>query len=131
MAPWADRSFAVVYAHTLMLAGEAQRGRKLAASLLVSLDGEEVGRPEHWFARERAALFATLGDDERALQELAASQKLNHWVRWWYTAEVDPLYDRLRRDPRFQVLAEQARKHRSQQRALLDEMRRKGEVPKR
>lgn len=72
-----------------------------------------------------------LGDDERALQELAAGQKLNHWVRWWHTAELDPLYDRLRHDPRFQALAEQARKHRSQQRALLDEMRRKGEVPQR
>ena len=120
-----------MYAHTLVLAGETQRGRKLATSILVQLEAESVGRTENWFCRERAAAFAILGDDERALAELAIAQKMRKFYRWWYLAELDPLYERFRSDPRFQALAEQARKHRVEQRALVEQMRRKGEVPKR
>ena len=126
-----SRGLGLVYAHTLVLAGETQRGRKLATSILVQLDAESVGRTENWFCRERAAAFAIMGDDERALAELAISQKMKKFYRWWYLAELDPLYERLRSDPRFQALAEQARKHRVEQRALVEQMRRKGEVPKR
>ena len=126
-----SRGLGLVYAHTLVLAGETQRGRKLATSILVQLDAESVGRTENWFCRERAAAFAILGDDERALAELAITQKMKKFYRWWYIAELDPLYERFRSDPRFQALAEQARKHRVEQRALVEQMRRKGEVPKR
>jgi DNA-binding winged helix-turn-helix (wHTH) protein/TolB-like protein len=126
-----SRGLGLVYAHTLVLAGETQRGRKLATSILVQLDTESVGRTENWFCRERAAAFAILGDDERALAELAITLKMRKFYRWWYTAELDPLYERFRSDPRFQALAEQARKHRVEQRALVEQMRRKGEVPKR
>jgi DNA-binding winged helix-turn-helix (wHTH) protein/TolB-like protein len=126
-----SRGLGLVYAHTLVLAGETQRGRKLATSILVQLDAESVGRTENWFCRERAAAFAILGEDERALAELAMTQKMRKFYRWWYTAELDPLYDRFRSDPRFQALAEQARKYRVEQRALVEQMRRKGEVPKR
>ncbi len=126
-----SRGLGLVYAHTLVLAGETQRGRKLATSILVQLDAESVGRTENWFCRERAAAFAILGDDERALAELAITQKMRKFYRWWYTAELDPLYERFRSDPRFQALAEQARKHRVEQRALVEQMRRKGEAPKR
>ena len=126
-----SRGLGLVYAHTLVLAGETQRGRKLATSILVQLDAESVGRTENWLCRERAAAFAILGDDERALAELAITQKMRKFYRWWYTAELDPLFERFRRDPRFQELAEQAKRHRVEQRALVEQMRRKGEVPKR
>lgn len=125
------RGLGLVYAHTLVLAGETQRGRKLATSILVQLDAESVGRTVDWFCRERAAAFAILGDDERALAELAMTLKMRKFYRWWYIAELDPLYQRFRSDPRFQTLAEKARKHRVEQRALVEQMRRKGEVPKR
>lgn len=126
-----SRGLGLVYAHTLVLAGETQRGRKLATSILVQLEAESVGRTENWFCRERAAAFAILRDDDGALAELAISQKMRKFYRWWYLAELDPLYERFRSDPRFQALADQARKHRAEQRALLEQMRRKGEVPKR
>jgi TolB-like protein/DNA-binding winged helix-turn-helix (wHTH) protein/Tfp pilus assembly protein PilF len=126
-----SRGLGLVYAHTLVLAGEAQRGRKLATSILVQLEAESVGRTENWFCRERAAAFAILGDDELALAELAIAQKMKKLYRWWYLAELDPLYEHLRSDPRFQELAERASKHRVEQRALVEQMRRKGEVPKR
>ena len=125
------RSLGLVYAHTLVLAGETQRGRNLAIAILAQLDTESVGRAENWLSRERAAAFAVLGDDERALAQLAIAQKMRRYYRWWYLAELDPLYARFRGDPRFQALTEQARTYRAEQRALLEQMRRKGEVPKR
>jgi hypothetical protein len=63
--------------------------------------------------------------------ELADSMRHGEYVRWWYTAELDPLYAHLRADPRFRALADTAKRHRLEQRALLDDMRRRGEVPTR
>jgi DNA-binding winged helix-turn-helix (wHTH) protein/TolB-like protein/Tfp pilus assembly protein PilF len=130
-SPMRNRGLVLTYAHTLLLAGQTRRGRELLTSLLEHLDAEQIGRPEHIFAWERAAAFAMLGEDDRALSELTASQHSGRFVGWWYTAEYDPVYSRIRRDPRFQALAERARAHKERQRALLDEMRRRGEVPNR
>jgi hypothetical protein len=69
-----------------------------------------------------------LGNRERALDELAAAIATKRLYRWWYTFELDPLFEPLRRDPRFLALKEQARKHADGQRALLEQMRRQGEV---
>ena len=126
-----SRGLGLVYAHTLILAGQTQRGRELASAIMVQIDSESVGRTKDWFSRERAAAFAVLGEDERAIGQLEASAKTRKFYRWWYVAELDPLYEHLRSDPRFQALAEQAKQHRRSQRALLDELRRTGEVPKR
>ncbi|MFL6547935.1 MAG: winged helix-turn-helix domain-containing protein, partial [Povalibacter sp.] len=78
------RGFTPVYAHALVLAGETERGRKVASSLLAVFDAEDVGRPEHWFGRERSAALIVLGKPDQAIDELAGNQRLNHWVRWWY-----------------------------------------------
>ncbi|WP_161813920.1 winged helix-turn-helix domain-containing protein [Steroidobacter agaridevorans] len=126
-----NRGLVLTYAHVLILAGEARRGRDVLTSLLEQLDAEQIGRPPHMFAWERAAAFAMLGENERALTELAASQKMGRYAGWWYTAELDPIYSGIRTDPRFQSLAAQARAHRDQQRALLEKMRSSGAVPKR
>src|SRR5262249_41621139 len=95
------------------------------------IDSESVGRTKDWFSRERAAAYAVLGDDERTVAELQASARTHKYYRWWYVAECDPLYEHLRGDPRFQALAEEAQQHRRSQRALLEELRRKGAVPTR
>lgn len=126
-----NRGLVLTYAHTLILAGETRRGRGLVTSLLEQLDAEQIGRPPNTYAWERAAAFALLGEDERALSELAATQKIGRYAGWWYTAELDPIYSRVRKDPRFQALVAQARAHRDQQRALLDKMRVAGDVPTR
>jgi len=129
--PMWNRASFLVYAHTLFLAGEVERGRRLAESILAVVDTASIGRAENYFSRERAAAFAVLGEDERALEQLALSVKDKRLYRWWYLAERDPLYEHLRGDPRFQALNEEARQHIVRQRTLLEEMRRKGEMPRR
>lgn len=126
-----NRGLVLTYAHVLLLSGDTRRGREILTSMLEQLDAEQIGRPANMYAWERAAVYAMLGDNERALTELAASQQMGRFVGWWYLAELDPIYANVRRDPRFQALAAQARAHSQQQRALLNEMRAKGEVPKR
>jgi DNA-binding winged helix-turn-helix (wHTH) protein/TolB-like protein/Tfp pilus assembly protein PilF len=123
-----DHQFSIVFAHVLILSGQVERGRKLARELLVSLDGDEIGRPVHWFSRERAQLLAMLGENAKAIEALAADQRLNHWSRWWYTGELDPVFAPLRTDPGFQELVANARRQRAAQRALLADMIRRGEV---
>ena len=95
------------------------------------VDAHGVGRTENWFSRERAAAFAVLRDDDRALDELEISVRTGKLYRWWYLAGHDPLYAHLRGNPRFQALDAQARQHIVRQRTLLEEMRRKGTVPSR
>lgn len=126
-----NRGLSLVYAHTLVASGDTVRGRKLAGEILAQLDGESVGRPQFFFSRDRAAAYAILGDKDRAIEELRNSLGIHHYYLWWYLADHDPLYAGLRDDPRFQALAAQAKQHRVEQRALLDEMRRTGQVPKR
>ena len=131
LPPMWSRGFSLVYAHTLVLAGEVERGRRLAESTLALVDAHGVGRTENWFSRERAAAFAVLRDDDRALDELEISVRTGKLYRWWYLAGHDPLYAHLRGNPRFQALDAQARQHIARQRTLLEEMRRKGAVPRR
>lgn len=126
-----NRGLVLLHAHVLLLSGETRRGRDILTSFLGQLDAEQIGRPENIYAWERSVAFALLGEDERALTELATSQKMGRFAGWWYTADLDPVYARIRKDPRFQALATTARAHVQRQRALLDEMRKNGEVPTR
>ena len=130
-SPMWHRASSLVYAHMLTLAGEVERGRQLADSTLLLLDTHSIGRAENYFSRERAAAFAVLGEDERVLEELEISVRDGKLYRWWYLAGHDPLYEHLRLHPRFQAINEQARQHLDRQRALLEEMRRTGDVPMR
>jgi DNA-binding winged helix-turn-helix (wHTH) protein len=79
--------------------------------------------------RVRAAALALQGHRDAAVAELAEAFESGERADWWYTIERDPLWDPLRADARFKAIAAAARTHAAAQRALLDEMRRKGEVP--
>ena len=84
------RGTGLAYADTLLLGGETRRARELITAMLRAMEAEQTGRPAHWFAWERASAYAMLGENERALAELAASLEVNHYAGWWYTAELDP-----------------------------------------
>ena len=61
------RGVSVVYAATLKLSGDNERSGRVARSLQAALNAEGVGRPENWFSRERAALFAVVGEDDKVV----------------------------------------------------------------
>lgn len=52
--------------------------------------------------RERAAVYASLGDLDRAMTGLERACAVRE--SWLPTVNVDPLFDGLREDPRFQAL---------------------------
>ena len=96
------RGVSVVYAVTLKLAGDAERSGRVARSLLAALNAEESAAQKNWFSRERAALFAVLGEDAKAMELLEVVQRMKQFARWWYTGELDPLYHALAFGPAIQ-----------------------------
>jgi DNA-binding winged helix-turn-helix (wHTH) protein/TolB-like protein len=125
-------SVGLIFAHTLLLAGETARGHALAREMLQAVDQPD-GTPSsvQWRGRQRAAALMMLGQHEQALHELEASQKVSRFESWWYTAEFDPLYEPVRQHARFRALVAHAREHREKQRELLEQYRRAGKVPRR
>jgi DNA-binding winged helix-turn-helix (wHTH) protein len=113
-----DGSPAVPLAHVLLASGQRAESEKL-------LD-DTLSWPHR---RARAGALALQGQRDAAVAELAEAFRCGERTDWWYTIERDPLWDSMRSDPRFQAIAAGARAHAAAQRALLEEMRRKGEVP--
>jgi hypothetical protein len=79
--------------------------------------------------RVRADALALQGHHDAAVAELSEAFRSGERTDWWYTIGRDPVWDPMRSDPRFQAIAAEARTHAAAQRALLEELRRKGEVP--
>jgi DNA-binding winged helix-turn-helix (wHTH) protein len=109
---------AVPLAHVLLANGQRAESEKLLVDTLT------------WpHRRVRADALALQGHRDAAVTELAEAFRSGERTHWWYTIERDPVWDSMRSDPRFQAIAAEARAHAAAQRGLLEEMRRKGEVP--
>jgi DNA-binding winged helix-turn-helix (wHTH) protein len=109
---------AIPLAHVLQANGQRAESEKLLNDALA------------WpHRRVRADALALRGHHDAAVTELAEAFRSAERTDWWYTIERDPLWDSMRSDPRFQAIAAEARTHAASQRALLEELRRKGEVP--
>jgi len=79
-----------------------------------------------------ATAHALAGEREAALESLHKTVTVEgHMPFWWYTIDRAPQWDAMRSDPAFQTIAEGLRNGAAQQRALLEQMRSKGEVPAR
>jgi DNA-binding winged helix-turn-helix (wHTH) protein len=109
---------AVPLAHLLQENGQRAESEKLLDDAL---------RSPH--RRARADALALQGHHDAAVAQLAEAFRSGERTDWWYTIERDPLWESMRSDPRFQAIAAEARTHAATQRALLEELRRKGEVP--
>jgi DNA-binding winged helix-turn-helix (wHTH) protein len=109
---------AVPLAHLLQANGQRTESEKLLDDTLTC--------PHR---RMRADALALQEHHDAALAELTEAFRSGERTDWWYTIERDPLWHSLRSDPRFQAIAAEARTHAAAQRALLEELRRKGEVP--
>lgn len=84
---------------------------------------------DSWVSTRSEAL-ALLGDKEDAiktLQRVFASTS----AEWWYRLQLDPAYDGVRHDPRFETMLAQMRAHATAERAKLEALRAQGLVPRR
>lgn len=108
--------------------GNHREADGLARSLLQVDDA----RTAYWLAYAKPVAHALLGNVDEALRALQQNVERGQLRRWWYTFEREPaLAAPLRADPRFQSLAARVRKHASSQRMLLQQMRERGEAPRR
>lgn len=124
---------AVPLAHVLQANGQRAESEKLLDDTLAWVNRKPDPTQDYmlWWPhrRVRADALALRGHSDAAVAELAEAFRSGERTDWWYTIERDPVWDSMRSDPRFQAIAAEARAHAAAQRALLEEMRRRGEVP--
>jgi tetratricopeptide (TPR) repeat protein len=124
---------AVPLAHVLQANGQRAESEKLLDDTLAWVNRKPDPTQDYmlWWPRRRvrADALALQGHHDAAVAELADAFRSGERTDWWYTIERDPVWDSMRSDPRFQAIAAEARAHAAAQRALLEELRRKGEVP--
>jgi DNA-binding winged helix-turn-helix (wHTH) protein len=124
---------AVPLAQVLHANGQRVESEKLLDDTLAWVDRRPDPTQDYmlwWpYRRVRADAFALQGQHDAAIAELAEAFRSGERTDWWYTIERDPLWDSMRSEPRFQAIAAEARVHAAAQRALLEEMRRNGQVP--
>jgi len=79
-----------------------------------------------------ANTHALAGERTAALDSLRKLTNLNeHLTTWWYLIDRSPFWEAMRSDPGFQAIADVWRQDAARQRALLEQMRTRGEVPTR
>jgi DNA-binding winged helix-turn-helix (wHTH) protein len=124
---------AVPLAHVLQANGQGAEAQRLLDDTLAWMNRKPDPMQDSmlWWPhrRVRADALALQGHGDAAVAELAEAFRSGERTGWWYTIERDPVWDSMRADPRFQAITAEARAHADAQRAVLEEMRRKGEVP--
>jgi TolB-like protein/Tfp pilus assembly protein PilF len=127
-----DGSFAL--ADMLIQNGEVDRGRRILAAMLAAMQRavSDQGRPEYWYLHWHPAAAALYGEKDRAIAmvERAVAGGVPGTL-WRFYFDVEPAFESLRRDPRFQALREKAARKSAEQHRELEQLRRDGEVPDR
>jgi TolB-like protein/DNA-binding winged helix-turn-helix (wHTH) protein/tetratricopeptide (TPR) repeat protein len=125
-----DMTLAVGLADILQLSGETERARKILEMSLSSMDTAafKFKRGNFWFWLQRGRVLAMLGRGEEslaALEHVTGSAEAGCWTE----VDLDPAFDRLRLEPRFQGFLSERKRHSAEQLALVQQMREKGEIP--
>ena len=121
-------------ADLLIQSGHAVRGRRLLEATLVAMDHEATafGRGTLWQHGARGVALALLGRNDEALAELRAAIVQRYSLySWWYGLEIDPTYEKLRKDPRFQDILNVARSHAADERQAVAKLRASNVIPDR
>jgi hypothetical protein len=93
---------------------------------------EDQGRPEFWYEIYHPVALARLGESEAALAMLQRSVANGHRMGGgWHHLEVEPAYEGLRRDPRFETLRAAVRRNTEEQRREVERRRADGRIPPR
>jgi predicted Zn-dependent protease len=121
----------VLLAHLQLLQGDAARARDILESVIAWIDADRIWGPVYNL-RTRAQAEMLLGRRADALRNLTASFQVDHdYVEWWYTIERDPIWDDVRDSPEFRALAAEAKRFASEERAAVETLRSRGEIPQR
>ncbi|HEU4428034.1 MAG TPA: tetratricopeptide repeat protein [Myxococcota bacterium] len=129
--PFPDFDKLIARAHLL-----ARSGREALASELLEIIHARLERPEETrynpfdALRIRASALGITGDRDGAIEALAKWAEPNP-AHAWYPLERDPAFDAIRTTPRFQTLIARYHAHAASERSTLEELRARGEVPKR
>jgi TolB-like protein/DNA-binding winged helix-turn-helix (wHTH) protein/tetratricopeptide (TPR) repeat protein len=122
---WATR---IAFAQMELALGNRNEAQQLARALL-QIDDPHAAQGIQY---AKAYAYVLLDDKDAAIRALEQNVERGYLKRWWYTFDRDLfLRSALGNDPRFQSLAARVRKHVASQRALLQQMRARGEVPDR
>jgi TolB-like protein/Tfp pilus assembly protein PilF len=128
------RDGAIALADLLLLAGEVDRGRRLLDEIIDRMHREVrvEGRPEFWYRRFHPVALALAGRGDEAIEMLDRCLAIGYCLDdWQYFFEVEPAFEPLRKDPRFEALHRKARSHAEAELRELTRMRREGLVPER
>lgn len=122
---WGTR---MAFAQLQLALGNRSEAQQLARALL------QIDEPHaaHGIQYAKPYAYVLLADNDGAIHALEQNVERGYLKRWWYTFERDPsLRSALGADRRFQLLAARVRQHAASQRALLQQMRERSEVPAR
>jgi TolB-like protein/DNA-binding winged helix-turn-helix (wHTH) protein/Tfp pilus assembly protein PilF len=128
------RVITTALAEILALRGEAAGARHLMTTLLDDMEREasESERGDLWNFRSRPRALMLLDRPEEALAALVHySSEGAVYSDHWLTFEVDPLFDGVRDDPKFQRLRAAARANQAVQAARVMQLRQEGVIPDR
>lgn len=124
-------SAAPMLGHILLASGKRKEGERLLAQTVKWIDTH----PRYGLVgvyRSRATAMMLLGQRDEALSNLKAVIENGKDQRhWWYLVKYDPVWKPAHDDPRFVEIARFCRRAATDQRAKLDDLRRRGKVPAR
>ncbi len=121
-------------ADLLIQSGQAVRGRRLLEATLAAMDHEAtaLGRGTLWQHPMRPVALALLGRNDEAIAELRSTLVTRYELNdAWYFLGLEPAYEQLRKDPRFQDIVRVAREHAARERRALAQLRADRIVPDR
>jgi len=131
-AKWTDAiwqvDFVLVAAQWRTSIGQRRSAATSARAALewIELEERKSGR-QHIFADERATALAMLGQSDAAIATLERAFAAGR--HGWLDVDREPAFAALREDPRFRALTVKKRARVSEQRKVLEQMRRAGAVP--
>jgi TolB-like protein/DNA-binding winged helix-turn-helix (wHTH) protein/tetratricopeptide (TPR) repeat protein len=127
---WNFRAW-VLLAHLQLAQGRKADAQRILDAVIAWIDADRIFGPVY-NQRTHAQALMLLGRRDDALRALGTSFQVDRdHVDWWYTLEHDPVFDEVRDTPEFQALAPDVRRFVARERAAVDGLRQRGEIPKR